>query len=428
MAQCTFGSRPKAGVGAYVWITWDLLVAFIASRFPKLGLLSDIPWDNILVSTDSFCSTEVVVPAPPGLTVWVTALAGNLGSLKEIADYVTQLFLQFTWSVNCECIPNPSPGGSCYPHYTSPPSLTDTAGGSGWCWGLRFTPADNTTKIYGARLWLTPEDTSPMAIRLWDCTTTGNLVFASFAVPTGGASNPVSVYLDTPISLLPTHNYSLTYQAAHNHVMLASGGVSGTNGPIAYGPSIIGTDCNVLGPCADTRSDHYGIDPIICTADPRGIVPFVLDTPEDLSTLPTIADPTCTTTADLCARILELEQKINLVTDIARWISTTTAPTGYSIGAVHSVSGSGTLAVAGIVGVLVEPSVPTRWGRTSDVPRRYIPKVGVIHFGDGTGSVDETQIHYDEQLVFGAPPLATTVSYSFPPGITAVVTELLRLK
>lgn len=152
-------------------------------------------------------------------------------------------------------------------------------------------------------------------------------------------------------------------------------------------------------------------------------------TPSDPTALPDRTDPTCSTTADLCTAIARL-QAIQMTTQReVNWIQSSQSPTGWSpLTTATGLTGAGTLAVTDIVGIFVDISIPSRWGRTAETPYRSIPEVGSVAYSiDGVIS-GRYGLHYAQEQIFGAPPAATAVVYNLRPGVSASITPLGRLK
>jgi hypothetical protein len=104
-----------------------------------------------------------------------------------------------------------------------------------------------------------------------------------------------------------------------------------------------------------------------------------------------------------------------------------TAPFAYVSGASHtSLSGTGTVAVQGILGVLLNVSIPTRAGEVVGTPDTRF-SVGWINFGTADGYGPRQFIESDSQVLFPAVNgIWTIVGYSLLPGVTMTLTELIR--
>jgi hypothetical protein len=118
-----------------------------------------------------------------------------------------------------------------------------------------------------------------------------------------------------------------------------------------------------------------------------------------------------------------LRQILDLVTLIQRQA----VPFAYVSGATHSgLSGTGTIDCQGLLGVLLNVSVPARAGEESGTPDVRF-EVGRVNFGTADGYVDRQIIFTDSQVVFPSRAgLFTVVGYSLAPDVTMTLTELLR--
>lgn len=118
-----------------------------------------------------------------------------------------------------------------------------------------------------------------------------------------------------------------------------------------------------------------------------------------------------------------LTQILALVTLIQRQA----VPFAYVSGPLHSaLSGTGTVSVQGILGVLLNVSVPSRAGEIVGTPDTRFD-VGWINFGTADGYSDRQFIQSDSQVVF--PKVAgayTLVAYTLLPDVSMSMTELVR--
>jgi hypothetical protein len=149
-------------------------------------------------------------------------------------------------------------------------------------------------------------------------------------------------------------------------------------------------------------------------------------TAPDIPTLPTLA---CTTTADLCTLVntlvIQLAQTRGQVDLIQRQV----VPFGLIPGTVHSgLTGSGTISVAGLIGLLIGTTVlPASWGSSEDDPARSIPSPVSVAVGTSAGQQDHHFCHLGEELWFPQNMGAmTNVTYAFRQGCGGSITELRR--
>lgn len=122
----------------------------------------------------------------------------------------------------------------------------------------------------------------------------------------------------------------------------------------------------------------------------------------------------------LMARLNQLSVTMDL---IQRQLS----PFAYVSGAAHhSLTGSGTLSVQGILGALLNVSGLSDYGVDYGTPDTYFD-VGTLRFGTPDGYGSEIRIDTDSQVVL--PPAAglfTVIAYDLNPGVTMTLTELVR--
>lgn len=118
-----------------------------------------------------------------------------------------------------------------------------------------------------------------------------------------------------------------------------------------------------------------------------------------------------------------LQSILDLVTIIQRQ----GVPFAYVSGPMHSgLSGTGTVNVSAVIGVLLNVSIPARAGDQVGTPdTRW--EVGWINFGTADGYNNRVQIFTDSQVVFpSVAGLYTIVGYTLLPGVTMTLTELVR--
>ena len=178
----------------------------------------------------------------------------------------------------------------------------------------------------------------------------------------------------------------------------------------------------------DIAEPWWHMVPVICSG--------AIATPPTATTQPTqptdLILPTswsCTTTADLCTRLQQLSDRLDWLRRDVTLIQRQAVPFAYVVGTVHSgLTGSGTLTVQGLLGLLVQvATVPSHWGSSSDFPTRYIPAPAMVSAGDAAGDQDTHFCHFAEELVFPTNMgLCTSVKYEFKPGCGGAITELVR--
>jgi len=101
-------------------------------------------------------------------------------------------------------------------------------------------------------------------------------------------------------------------------------------------------------------------------------------------------------------------------------------PFAYVPGASHSVSGSGEVAVSGILGLLIElDSIPSRAGVLEGTPET-VYSVGWVNVGTADGWTKKHVIEHSPMLILDVPPSTTRVGYSLPGDVSGDITELVR--
>jgi len=122
-----------------------------------------------------------------------------------------------------------------------------------------------------------------------------------------------------------------------------------------------------------------------------------------------------------------LTASLNAILQMVTLLQRQTAPFAYVSGASHtSLSGTGTVAVQGILGVLLNVSIPSRAGEVVGTPDTRF-SVGWINFGTADGYGPRQFIESDSQVLFPTVNgIWTIVGYSLLPGVTMTLTELIR--
>lgn len=128
----------------------------------------------------------------------------------------------------------------------------------------------------------------------------------------------------------------------------------------------------------------------------------------------------CCTDSTLAALLTQILGQVNL---IQRQI----VPFAYITGTAHSgLTGHGTISVSGILGLLVNASVPASTSLLPGTPDVRIP-IGRVNLATADGYEDRVELVTDSQIIVPyAAGLFVTVGYSLEPGVTATITELRR--
>jgi hypothetical protein len=132
--------------------------------------------------------------------------------------------------------------------------------------------------------------------------------------------------------------------------------------------------------------------------------------------------PACCTASDPVT-----QQTLQNILDMVTLLQRQTAPFAYVTGTAHSgLTGTGTVAVQGILGLLLNISIPARSGLEVGTPDTSFD-VGWINFGTADGYTDRVFLRSDSQLVY--PPVPgqyTIVGYTLQPSVSMTLTELRR--
>lgn len=134
----------------------------------------------------------------------------------------------------------------------------------------------------------------------------------------------------------------------------------------------------------------------------------------------------CSTTGDLCTRLQQIEQRLLSVQGLVTLIQRQRAPFAYVTGAGTSISGSGVVAVQGILGVSLALS-DSRSGITNypDNPDTYFD-LGWLSFCTADGCQDARPIRRHNDVILEVSPAITSVRYTLPSGVSGTLTPLLR--
>jgi hypothetical protein len=120
---------------------------------------------------------------------------------------------------------------------------------------------------------------------------------------------------------------------------------------------------------------------------------------------------------------IQLDQILQLVTLIQRQ----NVPFAYIAGPLHSgLTGTGVVAVSGILGVLANASVPASTSLLPGTPDVRIP-IGRLNLATADGYTDRVELVTDSQIFFPrAAGVYTSIGYTLEPGVTLALTELVR--
>ncbi len=137
--------------------------------------------------------------------------------------------------------------------------------------------------------------------------------------------------------------------------------------------------------------------------------------------LPTVAETPCCPPDQIATGLLY--QILNLVTLQQRQ----TNAFAYIAGSSHAgLTGSGTIAVQGILGALLNVSGLSHYSSDDGEPVTYF-RVGDIRFGTDDGYTERVYVDTDSQVIFPASSgVYTVIAYNLEPEVTMTLTELIR--
>jgi len=413
MTLCANGSSANPSAPPYAWITWIEAQSWLGLAWGKFSWLAQL-LQPLLVDVTNFCLTEPTQPVYPGDAVLV-ASATNPVAFQTILQYIKDSAIWYAWSTLCQCNASGSPGciAQLFSHSSNLASNYDWTGstlaqrfvvnGTGYTlWGL---DVDHVAAGAGQIIWLEIGGTI------------NNFTNVTFS------SGWHRYYFSSPLTLQNGHTYEV-------YVRMSTSGGTNTMYYQSAAPSrpalLSSWDTRILPWDLSTDTPvgtlTYGIDPVICLGSPAAYAPAGPSVP--VTSVPSLPTTTCTTVSDLCAIVNPLVSDIGLLKGRLDLLQRRLLPFAYILGATSGgLTGAGSITVSDILGVVVFVStVPTRWGYTSDSPRRLIPSVGSVQAVTNDGYEDWQLVHYEHQIIMFDPAIATIVRYNFKPGIVASIT------
>jgi len=407
---------PKPGAPPFVWLTWLDAQPWLGSVFAKLSFLSYLV-PPVLKEINSFCATDPPQPVAPTNADIVAAATDPL-KFEALIQYLKDSIYWWVWSNQCVCLPS-----TCYSILGQPiPALpnSQTNGVGPYDQGMKFTAnAALPITSFGVRD-LNLAGSPSCDIKLWDMTA-GTLLWTQAIVLSIGAYT--EFVCSTVTTMVVGHTYALTFRwLTGMTVILEAGGYGGMSntafssaGAVDNYPTGIGVPSRVL----NTQADP--IQPIACTGGsppPSPPVPGV--------TTPDFPMEASCTTQDVCNLAQQTLQSVTLLRSMLDLVQRRVLPFAWILGTPHvGLTGTGVVSVQDVIGVSVDMTVPGGWGSTAETPRRLIPSAGSLQGTDGTRFSDNTQLHYEHELIFFEQPWSLGIRYNFRPGVTATLTPLL---
>lgn len=419
MPICSPGvSRPKAISPAVVFLIGETATAL---AIETLGLSA--VWASLLayaagetISTIPFCASDP--PAMPTftaadiLTILTSSAAVNpdafakLGALIQIA----------AWYVFCECSPAPTPAAPTGPAYppgapmVNPPQAPTPTANACWDKQIQLTVPANTggpEAFFDLTTQLLPANTPTLTV-----TRISGHPQQAYSIPTGANTLTMTVTPQQASSffniewLLWNHDASAGQSFPGFFEWNGSGGaITLTIPTINAGMLYWSIEANGGGSSA-TTDETFSIE---CSYFCAGTSP----------TSP--VQPCCPPDPILSATLQTILQLVTL-------IQRQSTPFAYLRSTVHSgLTGIGELTVQGLIGISIQPTAfPGPIGSEEGDPIEFFD-MGWFCWGTSDGFDNRIRLTHSPQV--STPVEAgqyTLVGYSFPPGLTCTITELLR--
>lgn len=423
MPYCPAGTRVKAGVPTWFWTTAGAVLDAIGSARTWFSPIAYIIGQNIFNAAE-LCATEPVQPA-----AWTSQDVQDVLNPTRWAylkDKALAWYKYMEWNHYCECIPVEATGCG-----------HSAVGSTGWGESADTTARENgviiqasTTKyINGARLALSDNQPDPITFRIR--ARSGFAVLAEYTVSRSGSVGGWPLFrFPLGFQMQPNTQYVVTFAkpAGYRYWQATNiGGLSST-----YYQNQEGAYCSPIGggTCTTGQTTRFAIDPEVCATQGTtgsGAVPPAVE-PTRPPGVPDYPEDECDSIADLCVMVNALRGQVDLTKLQVDLIQRQHVPFAYVVKSTHTnLSGSGELAVQGILGASVSYSAPpASLGRTADTPARYFPAPVSIQFGTADGLQDWHLLHYRDGLVLCQSGAVTRLRYNIKPGYTATIRVLAR--
>jgi hypothetical protein len=420
MVLCPYGSAPKAGAPPYVWLSWLDAQPWLGATIGKLSWLAYLV-PAVVKEINSFCTTDPPQPIAPSDADIVAAVTDPL-KFEALIQYIKDSIYWWVWSNQCVCNPNPSLPPTCTSGWTNTfvPLPVVGPGGAAFEVGTRFTNLQAGAQFSGFRVWIPQAYVYAVGLTLWD---SAGAIVTSTTV-SAGILVGYHTFNVTPVTLVAGAQYVVSMCVNIGYQWYESPTAPTNDAVATYVSHVVGSGCGSFP--VNPTGGWEGILPILCVgaAPTRPAAP-----PVPVLTIPDFPTETSCTTQDVCNLAQQLLSSVTMIRSMVDLIQRQGVPFGYVVGTVHSgLSGSGTIAVSDILGLLVQVStIPIHWGLSSDNPQRYIPAPAMVAVGTLAGDQDTHFVHFTEEMVF--PPAMgamTTVRYEFKPGCGGAITELIR--
>ncbi len=416
MPLCPYGSVPKTGAPAYVWLTWLDAQSWLGLVWAALSWIGYLV-PPVLKEINSFCATEPPQPTPIS-NADVEAAAYDGQKLEALIQYIKDSIYWNVWSNNCVCNPNPAAPPSCTNGWSAsyvPPAIGPA--GAQFEVGTRFTSLQIGAQFSGFRVWTPQAYNYAVGLTLW--TAAG----ASVTSTTIAAGIPAGyhTFTVTPVTLTAGADYLVSMCIMPGYQYNESGVAPVSDVVATWVNHLYAIGCGTFPTL--TSGGWEGIQPILCVA----AAPTTPASPPvpPLTTPDFPLEGTCTI-QDVCTLIQQTLGSVTLVRSMVDLMQRRLLPFAWILGTAHTgLTGTGIISVQDVLGAVVSMTVPGGWGSTAETPRRLIPSVGSLQGSDGTSYSDNFQLHYENELIFFGQSWATGIRYNFRPGVTATLTPLL---
>lgn len=389
-ALCTGGtSAPKTGVSVAVLLGSGYLAETLL-RYGAEWVRWLIPWLTLPeLDLNTFCTTD-----PPAIPAFTSAEATALLKLQLGADFnsglakMPDLLLHIVWYELCQCT-----SGTLIPLGAAAAAPTGAPVYQG-----RPPPASSTCGT--AEDFFSQDDTVPISSHQFTTSSSWSTRFTAMHLTVSWSPIAGSVQMNlTPIAV----NSGMANTTYPSQLLYAAGGTYELDYQLPWGAIDFGYNL--------TYASGIGLTSV----DVKYFAYCDGDTPWG-SRAP-CCPPDSTTQ-------LQLDAILNMVTLLQRQL----APFASILGTAHAgLTGQGSFAVQGLLGLRLElTTIPTSSYQDNSVPP-YVFNAGWVSVLDANGFIEETRAHAAEQSWF--PRIASdaiTVGYSFPPGVVATITEVLR--
>lgn len=390
-----------------------LLPTALAWLYPYLPFMHGLQ----IGDADAFCAVD-----PPSFTVpsagdiYAFLTGGPIGQVQAVNQFLVDITQYYLWFGMCECTSVSTPTPSSPPSAPSglpavnPVGIVSQPAGPCQTFSGQGTIPDTATSldlITGTRCDGAGQPTCASLAKTWPAGTTRIGFQAAFTALTGAIQAGFGV-----------DPYLQGYNASNATIVNlgATTVIQGTNHQPGYVAS------------ANYNISNFGSSvkvSLLINAPPAVSTNLVTATGQldfYCNSVPPLVAPTCCTAIDPLTNAT-----LNLILQRLDLIQRQSVPFAYVAGATHAgLTGTGTVAVQGTLGVLLNVSIPSRAGAVTGTPEtRY--DVGWINFGTSDGYGPRQFIQSDSELLFPVVSgLWTLVGYSLLPGVTMTLTELVR--